>query len=99
MALQISANDFTIIFEANDTEQTQHIDESILTTQKTTQKTREKIVTIMKFNPFVTINFLCAECCLTREGLNWNIRKLKDEGLIRRVGPAKGGHWEVIEKE
>ena len=25
-----------------------------------------------------------------------NISKLKAKGLIRRVGPAKGGHWEVI---
>ena len=23
--------------------------------------------------------------------------KLREEGAIRRVGPDKGGHWEVIE--
>ena len=28
-------------------------------------------------------------------GVRWNIRKLKDANLIRRVGPDKGGHWEV----
>ena len=50
----------------------------------------------MKNNPFVTIDYLCEICGLTRDGLNWNIRKMKNEGLIRRVGPDKGGHWEVI---
>lgn len=26
------------------------------------------------------------------------LAKLKDKGLIKRVGPDKGGHWEVIKK-
>lgn len=25
------------------------------------------------------------------------IDNLKEQGRIRRIGPAKGGHWEVIE--
>jgi len=24
--------------------------------------------------------------------------KLKKEGIIKRIGPDKGGHWEVIKK-
>ncbi len=64
--------------------------------EETTQKTTQKILAIMKNNPFVTIDYLCEICELTRDGLNWNIRKMKNEGLIRRVGPDKGGHWEVI---
>ena len=76
------------------------------TTQKTTQKnedtvektddTTQKILAAMRQNPFVTIDYLCGLCKLTRDGLDWNIRKLKSKGLIRRVGPDKGGHWEVI---
>jgi len=27
-----------------------------------------------------------------------NISKLKEKGILERIGPAKGGHWEVIEK-
>jgi len=26
-----------------------------------------------------------------------NIAKLKAQGKLQRIGPAKGGHWEVIE--
>jgi ATP-dependent DNA helicase RecG len=25
-----------------------------------------------------------------------NISKLKDKGLLERIGPAKGGYWEVL---
>lgn len=28
-----------------------------------------------------------------------NIKWLKDNGIIRHVGPAKGGRWEVIGKK
>ena len=24
-----------------------------------------------------------------------NIKKLKQAGILERVGPAKGGHWEI----
>jgi len=34
---------------------------------------------------------------LTRDGLNWNIKKLKELGILSRVGPDKGGHWEINE--
>lgn len=33
---------------------------------------------------------------LSIAGVKKNIRKLKDANLIRRVGPDKGGHWEVV---
>ena len=26
-----------------------------------------------------------------------NLKALRESGRLRRVGPAKGGHWEVIE--
>jgi predicted HTH transcriptional regulator len=28
--------------------------------------------------------------------LHRDIEKLKSEGLIQRIGPAKGGHWQII---
>ena len=81
---------------------TSKVIETASTTQKTedtvekTDDTTQKILAAMRQNPFVTIDYLCGLCKLTRDGLNWNIRKLKSKGLIRRIGPDKGGHWEVI---
>ncbi len=31
-----------------------------------------------------------------RRNIARQIKKLQDTGVIRRVGPDKGGHWEVV---
>jgi predicted HTH transcriptional regulator len=31
---------------------------------------------------------------MTRRGIDKKIKKLKEQGHIRRVGPDKGGYWE-----
>lgn len=36
---------------------------------------------------------------LTMKGVEWNLRKLKAEGVLKRVGPAKGGHWDVVKRK
>ena len=63
----------------------------------TTQKTTQKIVEQMRSNPTISIEELAELCGLTRDGINYNIRNLKNKGIIKRVGPDKGGHWEVID--
>jgi len=65
--------------------------------KKTVEKTVEKIVLFMKENPKITIKELVEKTGLTRRGVEWNIAKLKEAGKIKRIGPAKGGHWEVKE--
>lgn len=35
---------------------------------------------------------------ITEDGIKYNLSKLKKEGKIKRVGPDKGGHWEIIKK-
>jgi ATP-dependent DNA helicase RecG len=32
---------------------------------------------------------------ITTDGLKYQLDKLKRAGLIKRIGPAKGGYWEV----
>ena len=70
------------------------------TTRKTTKKTnvnsRVKILSVMKSMPDVTLAELANATGLSVDGVRWNIRQLKDENLVRRVGPDKGGHWEVV---
>ncbi len=38
-------------------------------------------------------------CGITEDGVYWNIKKLKEQGIIRRIGPDKGGYWEVVNKK
>lgn len=72
------------------------------TTQKTAWKTARKnggaILDILRRNPHSTRQDIAAETGLTPDGVKWNLRQLKAAGRLRRVGPDKGGHWEVVEK-
>ena len=66
------------------------------TIQKTNKKTSKKILSVIKSMPDVTLAELANATGLSVAGVRWNIRKLKDANLIRRVGPDKGGHWEIV---
>lgn len=63
---------------------------------QSTQKNVEKIRRAMEENPHITIKELTVLVGLSRRGVEENIRKLQANGVIRRVGPDKGGHWEII---
>ena len=70
------------------------------TTQKTTQKgqdTTQKILEEIKKNPSISRDELAEKCGLTSDGIKYNMRKLREKGIIKRIGPDKGGHWEIIE--
>ena len=58
----------------------------------------EKILNAIKNNSKITQNKLIEVTGLTRRGVEWNLAKLKEKGIIKRIGPAKGGYWEVVEK-
>jgi ATP-dependent DNA helicase RecG len=36
---------------------------------------------------------------LSVKGIEKNIRLLKKEGLLDRIGPDKGGYWKIIENK
>ena len=59
------------------------------------QKTVEKIFDLIKSDPQITQKQIMDKTGLTRRGVEWNLKKLKDDGRITRVGPDKSGHWEV----
>lgn len=56
------------------------------TTENTTQKTTEKIIRILKERPYATAGQLAEELGLTIDGADYNIRKLKKQGRIFRIG-------------
>ena len=66
---------------------------TLKSTQKTTDSTLKEIV---EKDPSVTIDSLATLLGITRDGVNKAIRRLKTAGVIRRVGPDKGGHWEIV---
>jgi len=64
--------------------------------QKSNQKSSQKILAILKSMPDATLSELSNAMGLSLAGVKKNVRKLRDANLIRRIGPDKGGHWEVM---
>ena len=86
-----------------DEETTQKIEETMEktrvnseTTLKTTLKTTPKIIELIRNNPKITRDELAQQCGITLDGIKWQVKQLKDKGIIRHVGSRKDGHWEII---
>ena len=54
-----------------------------------------KIIDLIRQNPQISIPEIAAALHLTTRAPEKNIKKLKQKRLLKRIGPAKGGHWEV----
>ncbi len=65
--------------------------------QKTSQKTSQKIILLMQNDPMITIAELAQNIGITERAIKMQIEKMKAQGKIRRIGPDKGGLWEVAE--
>ena len=64
--------------------------------EKGREKSREKILGLLKANPHLTQSELAKKLKLSVKAIEKNIRQLKDAQRLRRIGPDKGGHWEVV---
>jgi ATP-dependent DNA helicase RecG len=66
--------------------------------EKTVEKTVEKILRLIIEKPNITQKEILSKTGLSRRGVEWNISRLKERGILRRCGPDKGGRWEVLKK-
>lgn len=66
------------------------------TREKTRVKTREKILKLILEDPSVSTEEMSKRIGITKKGIEWQIIRLKKEGILQRIGPAKGGYWKVI---
>ena len=78
------------------------IEEIIETEKKVTVKVsvkvtvnQQKILDVIKENPFVTQEELAQIIGLSRKSIIQNMKKLQENGLLKRIGADKNGHWEI----
>ena len=71
---------------------------SIWRGRKQHEKTREKIVRLIQEDPTITTDQLAESLEVSVKGVEWQLNSLKRDNVIKRVGPDKGGHWEVLGK-
>ncbi len=64
--------------------------------EKKPSQSREKILVLLAAKPTLTYAGLAEAIGLTVKAIEKNVRQLKAAGRLRRVGPDKGGHWEVV---
>ena len=58
-------------------------------------KSSLKIIEAPKKDPYSTYDSLAESLRLSRRAITKRIQKLKQEGILQRIGPDKRGHWEV----
>jgi len=49
----------------------------------------------MRQNKYVTQSELSSKISINEKNIRNNINKLKERGIIVRIGPDNGGYWEV----
>ena len=50
-------------------------------------------------NPIITTTEIAERIGVTRRSIAKTLNCLKEDGLVRRIGSDKGGHWEIIDSE
>lgn len=58
-------------------------------------KTHVRILERLTENPQMTIPELAELLGLSTRAVEKQVSRLQSESRLRRIGPAKGGHWEV----
>ena len=82
-------------------------DSGVTTIFKTSQKVEEKmsgkmsgkIFELLSGNKYITIPEMAIQLGITERTIERHIKKFKEMNVLRRVGSAKGGYWEVLNNE
>ncbi len=72
------------------------IQENLKMSEKTSEKTSEKIMRLIIENNAITIAELAGIIGVSTRSVERNLKSLQAEGRLERIGPAKGGRWEIL---
>ena len=86
--------------EPYDNEGNEKVNEAERVNEKVNEKVNERqklIISAISENLYITQTELAKTLGISVVHVNKNMKKLQEQDVIRRVGPDKGGHWEIIE--
>ena len=66
---------------------------------KSSLKSSQKIIELLAENPHCTYDSLAEIIGISRRAVTKQIQRLRQSGRLRRIGPDKGGHWEVLPRQ
>ena len=61
------------------------------------EKSSEKILALVRIDSALSSRQMAIRLGIVPRAVEKQIAKLRKEGRLTRVGPTKGGHWDVIE--
>ena len=64
--------------------------------RKSGQKTKDSIIQMIKDNPTISSTEMANQIGINRSAISKHLKKLKEDNIIKREGPAKGGKWIII---
>ena len=79
--------------DLNDVEKPSDVVENVVENK---ENVVENILASISKNSTISTKKLAAMCSLSERQVQRIMTKLKEQGVIRRIGPDKGGHWEII---
>lgn len=62
-------------------------------------ESQKKILKLAKENPYISIAELSKKIGISTTAIDKNIAKLKEKGILKRIGPDKGGYWEIKKED
>ena len=69
--------------------------EGLESAEESIPKTSQKIIELIQNDPMITIAGLALSVGITERAIKMQIKKMKAQGQIQRIGPDKGGRWHV----
>jgi len=66
---------------------------------KSSPKTEMKVIELMMDKPNISTATIGEVLGISKRAVLKHTKKLQEKGMLKRIGPARGGHWEIIKKE
>jgi len=82
------------VLEQNDGKAT--VNDGKTTVKRNLNQTQEQIIILINKNPKITIDDMASAIGITKRNIEKNIKILKDDGILLRIGGKKEGHWQII---
>ena len=68
-------------------------------TENVTENRQKVIIALLKQSPDISTSSLAKQLNVARRTIARDIDNLKQKGLLYRIGPAKGGYWQITKSE
>ncbi|MBS7364741.1 MAG: winged helix-turn-helix transcriptional regulator [Paludibacteraceae bacterium] len=65
---------------------------------KKTVSSSKKILELIRHKPAISAAEIAMEIDMSSRGVEKQIKKLREAGIIKRVGADRGGYWEITTK-